>query len=38
MANETLKQCSFLLVQYVPDLVRGEFLNIGLFLHCPEEE
>jgi hypothetical protein len=38
MVNETLKQCAFLLVQYVPDLVRGEFLNIGLFLHCPEEK
>jgi Protein of unknown function (DUF3037) len=33
-----LKECAFFLVQYVPDLVRGEFVNIGLFLHCPKEE
>lgn len=32
-----LKECSLLLVQYIPDLVRGEFLNIGLLLHCPQE-
>ncbi len=31
------KECSFFLVQYVPDLVRGEFLNIGVFLHSPQE-
>jgi Protein of unknown function (DUF3037) len=33
-----LKECVFFLVQYVPDLVRGEFLNIGLFLHCPQDK
>jgi hypothetical protein len=39
MANETpLKECAFFLVQYIPDLVRGEFMNIGLFLHCPSEK
>lgn len=32
-----LKECAYLLVQYVPDLVRGEFLNVGLLLHCPVE-
>jgi Protein of unknown function (DUF3037) len=31
------KECSLYLVQYVPDVVRGEFLNIGLFLFSPEE-
>jgi Protein of unknown function (DUF3037) len=38
MPNEPLKECAFLLVQYIPDLVRGEFLNVGLFLHCPQEK
>lgn len=39
MAEESkLKQCSFFLVRYVPDLVRDEGLNIGLFLHSPEQE
>lgn len=32
------KECSFFLVQYVPDLVRGEFLNIGVFLYSPREK
>lgn len=36
--NSQLKECAFFLVQYVPDLVRGEFMNIGVFLHCPQEE
>lgn len=36
--NSQLKQCAFFLVQYMPDLVRGEFMNVGLFLHCPAEE
>jgi hypothetical protein len=36
--NSHLKECAFFLVQYIPDLVRGEFMNIGLFLHCPKEE
>jgi hypothetical protein len=31
------KDCSFSLIQYVPDLARGEFLNLGVLLHCPEE-
>jgi hypothetical protein len=31
------KECSLFLVQYVPDVVRGEFLNIGLFLFSPQE-
>jgi Protein of unknown function (DUF3037) len=34
---EKFKECSLYLVQYVPDVVRGEFLNIGLFLFSPEE-
>lgn len=36
--DSQLKECAFFLVQYVPDLVRGEFMNIGVFLHCPKEE
>ena len=35
--TEKLKECSLYLVQYVPDVVKGEFLNIGLFLFSPEE-
>jgi hypothetical protein len=31
------KACSFFLVRYVPDLVRDECVNIGLFLYSPEE-
>ncbi len=39
MSEESaLKECSYFLVRYVPDLVRDEFLNIGLFLHSPEED
>jgi hypothetical protein len=34
---EQYKECSLFLVQYVPDVVRGEFLNIGLFLFSPQE-
>ena len=34
----TLKECSYFLVRYVPDVAREEFLNIGLFLHVPEED
>ncbi len=33
-----LKPCSYFLVRYVPNLAREEFLNIGLFLHSPEEQ
>jgi Protein of unknown function (DUF3037) len=36
--ESSLKECAFMLVRYMPDLVRGEFLNVGLFLHCPEEK
>jgi hypothetical protein len=39
MAEESkLKECSYFLVRYVPDAAREEFLNIGLFVHSPEEE
>jgi hypothetical protein len=34
---EHYKQCSLYVVQYVPDAVRGEFLNIGVFLFSPRE-
>jgi hypothetical protein len=37
-ATGRLKPCSLRVVRYVPDLVRGEFLNIGLLLHSPEEK
>jgi len=33
-----LRACSYFLVRYVPDVAREEFLNIGVFLHSPEEE
>lgn len=33
-----LKSCLFFLVRYVPDIVRDEGLNIGLFLYSPQEE
>lgn len=33
-----LKPCALYVVRYVPDLVRDEALNIGLFLHSPEQE
>lgn len=34
----TIKSCSFFLVRYVPNIVRDEGLNIGLFLYSPQEE
>jgi hypothetical protein len=33
-----LKKCSYFLVRYVPDVVKGEFINIGVFLFCPAEQ
>ncbi len=36
--SNPLKECAFFLVQYMPDLIRGEFTNVGVFLHCPQEE
>lgn len=36
--ESNLKECSLYLVHYVPDLVRGEFVNIGLLLHSPDEK
>jgi hypothetical protein len=33
-----LKECSYFLVRYVPDVVKQEFINIGLFLFCPAEQ
>ena len=39
MADESsLKACSYYLVRYVPHAEREESLNIGLFLHSPEEQ
>lgn len=32
------KRCTYSLVRYVPDLTKGEVMNIGILLHCPEEE
>lgn len=33
--EEKLKECSLFLVHYIPDPVRGESLNIGVFLYSP---
>jgi hypothetical protein len=33
-----LKECAYFLVRYVPDVVKQEFINIGLFLFCPAEQ
>ncbi len=38
MEDSELKQCSYFLVRYVPDVVKQEFINIGLFLFCPAEQ
>jgi len=39
MAKESeLKDCSYYLVRFVPDVTRGEFLNIGVFLFCRGEQ
>ena len=38
MLNQSeLKECRYFLVRYVPDVVKQEFINIGLFLYCPAE-
>jgi hypothetical protein len=36
--DSELKQCSYFLVRYVPDVVKQEFINIGLFLFCDAEQ
>ncbi|PYV19781.1 MAG: hypothetical protein DMG21_00605 [Acidobacteria bacterium] len=36
--EDEFKECSLFLVQYVPDPVKGETLNIGILLHNPDEE
>jgi hypothetical protein len=33
-----LKACSYFLVRYVPDVVKEEFINIGVLLFCPAEQ
>jgi len=33
-----LKECSYFLVRYVPDVTREEFINIGVFLSCPGQQ
>jgi len=33
-----LKQCSYFLVRYVPDVTKEESINIGVFLSCPGEQ
>ncbi len=39
MAEDSeLKQCQYFLVRYVPDVVKQEFINIGLFLFCEAEK
>jgi hypothetical protein len=38
MADESkLKKCALFTVRYVPDLLRNESVNIGIFLHSPQE-
>jgi hypothetical protein len=32
-----LKECSYFLVRYVPDVTKEEFINVGVFLSCPGE-
>jgi DUF3037 family protein len=32
------KECSLFLVRYIPDPVKDERLNLGVLLHCPEDE
>lgn len=36
MANAE-RSCRFYLLRYVPNIVRGEFVNIGVLLHDPEQ-
>jgi len=36
--DSELKQCQYFLVRYVPDVVKQEFINIGLFLFCDAEQ
>ena len=36
--DSELKQCSYFLVRYVPDVVKQEYINIGLFLFCRAEQ
>lgn len=37
IAGQALKPCVFYIVRYVSNLLRGDKLNIGVLLHCPEE-
>jgi hypothetical protein len=36
--DSELKQCQYFLVRYVPDVVKQEFINIGVLLSCPAEQ
>jgi hypothetical protein len=38
MKESELKECSYFLVRYVPDVVKQEFINIGVLLFCPAEQ
>ena len=38
MKESELKECSYFLVRYVPDVVKQEFFNIGVFLFSPAEQ
>jgi hypothetical protein len=31
-----LKHCEFYLIRYVPNVATGQFVNIAVFLHCPQ--
>ena len=34
--GDLLKHCVFYLIRYVPNASTGQFINIGVFLHCPQ--
>ena len=38
LKENEFKECSYFVVRYVPDVVKQEFVNIGLFLFCPAEQ
>ena len=37
-AEAKRKHCRFYVVRYVPDIVRGEFIDVGVILYTPEQK
>ena len=37
-AEANRKHCRFYVVRYVPDIVRGEYINVGVCLYSPEKK